>query len=181
MKKLLIFTLLLCCTVRALSYTERNYLQKQASVSSLQEVLILNQQWVTYPAYTDRTGWDTFLGSFKNECILRGEKQLNYQWQVVKATDYMEFERSGNRSVMETPFANNNNAIADLLLAELAEGKGRFIDQLINGVYHSCEMTSWALAAHLNAQQSRRSLPDFKENIIDLTAGDLGSLLAWTY
>ena len=87
MKKLLIFTLLLCCTVRALSYTERNYLQKQASVSSLQEVLILNQQWVTYPAYTDRTGWDTFLGSFKNECILRGEKQLNYQWQVVKATD----------------------------------------------------------------------------------------------
>lgn len=35
----------------------------------------------------------------------------------------MEFERSGNRSVMETPFANNNNAIADLLLAELAEGK----------------------------------------------------------
>lgn len=181
MKKLLIFTLLLCCTVRALSYTERNYLQKQASVSSLQEVLILNQQWVTYPAYTDRTGWDTFLGSFKNECILRGEKQLNYQWQVVKATDYMEFERSGNRSVMETPFANNNNAIADLLLAELAEGKGRFIDQLINGVYHSCEMTSWALAAHLNAQQSHRSLPDFKENIIDLTAGDLGSLLAWTY
>lgn len=181
MKKLLIFTLLLCCTVKALSYTERNYLQKQANVSSLQEVLILNQQWVTYPAYTDRTGWDTFLGSFKNECILRGEKQLNYQWQVVKATDYMEFERSGNRSVMETPFANNNNAIADLLLAELAEGKGRFIDQLINGVYHSCEMTSWALAAHLNAQQSHRSLPDFKENIIDLTAGDLGSLLAWTY
>ena len=105
MKKLLILTILLCCTVRALSYTERNYLQKQASVSSLQEVLILNQQWVTYPAYTDRTGWDTFLGSFKNECILRGEKQLNYQWQVVKATDYMEFERSGNRSVMETPFA----------------------------------------------------------------------------
>ena len=94
MKKLLIFTLLLCCTVKALSYTERNYLQKQANVSSLQEVLILNQQWVTYPAYTDRTGWDTFLGSFKNECILRGEKQLNYQWQVVKATDYMEFERS---------------------------------------------------------------------------------------
>lgn len=82
---------------------------------------------------------------------------------------------------MKTPFANNNNAIADLLLAELAEGKGRFIDQLINGVYHSCEMTSWALAAHLNAQQSHRSLPDFKENIIDLTAGDLGSLLAWTY
>ena len=82
MKKLLIFTLLLCCTVKALSYTERNYLQKQANVSSLQEVLILNQQWVTYPAYTDRTGWDTFLGSFKNECILRGEKQLNYQWNL---------------------------------------------------------------------------------------------------
>lgn len=181
MKKLLIFTLLLCCTVKALSYTERNYLQKTGQRKQFAGSAYIKSTMGHLSCLYRPNRMGHFLGSFKNECILRGEKQLNYQWQVVKATDYMEFERSGNRSVMETPFANNNNAIADLLLAELAEGKGRFIDQLINGVYHSCEMTSWALAAHLNAQQSHRSLPDFKENIIDLTAGDLGSLLAWTY
>ena len=82
---------------------------------------------------------------------------------------------------MEKPFGDNNQAIMQLLLAELAEGKGRFIDQLINGVFHTCEMTSWALSAHLITQPSHRALPDSQFQLIDLTAGDLGGLLSWTY
>lgn len=144
----------------------------------------MDQKWVPYPSYADRAGWDKFLGENKAALIARGEKLLNYPWKVVKATDYIEYERSGNRKIMEDPFGENNNAIADLMMAELAEGKGRFVDQLINGVFQSCEMTSWVLSAHLGAQgaqQSKRSLPDYKEHVIDLTAGDLGSLLSWTY
>lgn len=163
------------------AYEERNLLQQSADLSKLASVLIPNQQWVPYPSYSDRAAWSQFLGEDKGAYIKRGEKMLNYEWKVVKATDYIEFERSGNRRIMEDPFGSNNGAIADLLMAELAEGKGRFIDQLINGVFQSCEMTSWALSAHLSAQHSRRSLPDYKEHVIDLTAGDLGSLLSWTY
>lgn len=181
MKRLaLLFLAFLCATV-TFAYTERNLLQKQADMNSLKDVLVLNQQWVTYPDYTDRAGWDTFLGTFKDEYIRRGEKLLDYQWQVVKATDYLAFERTGNRSMMEKPFGENNNAIIGLLMAELAEGKGRFLDQLANGVFHTCEMTSWALSAHLITQPSSRSLPTYDYPLIDLTSGDLGGLLAWTY
>lgn len=141
----------------------------------------MNQKWVTYPTYTDRAGWDAFLGKHKEQYIRRGEKRLDYQWKVVRATDYLAFERTGNRNAMEDPFDANNKAIADLLLAELAEGKGRFIDQLINGVFHTCEMTSWALAAHLIVQPTNRALPAYDYPVIDLTAGDLGGLLSWTY
>lgn len=150
-------------------------------MNRLKEILVTNQVWVKYPAYSDRQAWDAFLGNYREEAIRRGEKQLDYQWQIVKATDYLAFERTGNRQIMESPFDANNRAIADLLLAELAEGKGRFLDQLINGVFHSCEMTSWALAAHLIVQPSHRSLPSYDYPIIDLTAGDLGGLLSWTY
>lgn len=176
---------LLCLIFWAISpiyaYVERNLLQQAADLAKLESVLVTNQEWVLYPNYTDRSGWDQFLGDYKDEYIKRGEKLLNYEWKVVKATDYIEYERSGNRRIMEDPFGSNNGAIASLLMAELAEGKGRFIDQLINGVYQSCEMTSWVLSAHLSAQHSKRSLPDYKEHVIDLTAGDLGSLLSWTY
>lgn len=176
---------LLCLIFWAISpiyaYVERNLLQQAADLAELESVLVTNQEWVLYPNYTDRSGWNQFLGDYKDEYIKRGEKLLNYEWKVVKATDYIEYERSGNRRIMEDPFGSNNGAIASLLMAELAEGKGRFIDQLINGVYQSCEMTSWALSAHLSAQHSKRSLPDYKEHVIDLTAGDLGSLLSWTY
>lgn len=182
MKKLFLFILLfISIFTQGYAYTERNLLQKEADIARLKEILILNQQWVPYPAYTNRAGWDKLMGENKAQFIKQGEKQLNYQWKVVKATDYIEYERSGNRRIMEDPFGSNNTAIADLLMAELAEGKGRFTDQLINGVFQSCEMTSWVLSAHLSAQQSRRSLPDYKEHVIDLTSGDMGSLLSWTY
>lgn len=164
------------------AYTERDLLQKNADLAHIKAALKMSQQWVSYPDYADRSGWDSFLNAYKNTLIERGNQLLNYEWKVVKATDYIEFERSGDRNIMQTPFGDNNKAIADLLLAELAEGEGRFIDQLINGVFHSCEMTSWALSAHLiSAQHTKRALPDYKDQVIDLTSGDLSSLLSWTY
>ncbi|MDE6215907.1 heparinase II/III family protein [Bacteroides sp.] len=181
MKKLvaLLFVLIYVSAVSA--YTERNLLQKQADMNRLKEVLVLDRKWVTYPDYDDRAGWDAFLGAFKEEYIRRGEKMLDYRWQVVRATDYLAFERTGDRKIMEDPFGANNNAIADLLMAELAEGKGRFIDQLVNGVFHTCEMTSWALSAHIIVQPTQRALPAYDYPVIDLTSGDLGGLLSWTY
>lgn len=176
---LIVLVFLSCFKVAA--YTERNFLQHAASQENLAECLVLNQEWVQYPSYKDREGWSRFLGEYKDEIIKNGESLLGYTWKVVKATDYLEFERSGNREIMERPFDDNNQAIVKLMLAELAEGKGRFIDQLINGVFHSCEMTSWALSAHLVTQPTHRALPTPTYPLIDLTAGDLGALLSWVY
>src|SRR5690606_32911653 len=139
-------------------------------------------QWVPYPNYADRKAWDRMTSTFKDELVRQGETQLNFDWKVVKATDYLAYERNGSRDIMQSPFGENGKALSDLVLAELAEGKGRFLDQIINGVFYHCEMTSWVLSAHLPAfQASGRSLPDFKEHVIDLTAGDMGSLMAWIY
>lgn len=176
---LIVFVFLSCIKVAA--YTERNFLQHVAAQESLAECLVLNQKWVQYPSYKDREGWSRFLGEYKDEIIKNGELLLGYTWKVVKATDYLEFERSGNREIMERPFDDNNQAIVKLMLAELAEGKGRFINQLINGVFHTCEMTSWALSAHLVTQPTHRALPTPTYPLIDLTAGDLGALLSWVY
>lgn len=179
--KRLIIILLLFLTVNMFAYTEKNLLVQKTDIENLKSMLIMNQQWVPYPQYNNRKGWDNLLGDSKADVIKEGEKYLNYQWQVIKATDYLEYERSGNREIMQSPYNKNNQAIVALLMAELAEGKGRFTDQLINGVFHSCEMTSWVLSAHLTAQHSKRVLPDYTEQVIDLGSGNLSSALAWTY
>ncbi|MDE6172625.1 MAG: heparinase II/III-family protein, partial [Bacteroides sp.] len=100
---------------------------------------------------------------------------------VIRATDYLEYERSGERNIMQNPYEANRKAINALMLAELAEGKGRFVDQLANGVFFSCEMTSWVLSAHLVRQTTKRALPDYREQVIDLGSGNYGSMLAWVY
>ena len=176
------FCLLVVAGVSAHAYTERNLLQKAAgSEEQLKEVLVINQKWVPYPAYTDRAGWDELLGTNKENLIRAGEKMLNYGWKVIRATDYLEYERSGERNIMQNPYEANRKAINVLMLAELAEGKGRFIDQLINGAFYSCEMTSWVLSAHLVRQSTKRSLPDYREQVIDLGSGNFGSMLSWVY
>ncbi|MEX6686995.1 heparinase II/III family protein [Danxiaibacter flavus] len=181
MKYLFVFLAILISTTSIASYTERNLLQKEASEQQLRSYILPTDQWVKYPAYSNRIGWDSITGNLKNKIIQDGEAYLNYEWKVVKATDYLEFERSGSRAVMETPFNANNTALGRLVYAELAEGKGRFMEQIINGVWHACEMSSWVLSAHLSAQKSKRSLPDYHEEIIDLGSGQLGSLLSWTW
>jgi hypothetical protein len=163
-------------------FEKRDLLQKKADLSTVKSSLILNQKWVSYPKYNDRKAWDNLTSGVKEEIISKGESALNYEWKVVKASDYLEFERSGNRDIMQNPLNANNTALSNLVLAELAEGKGRFMDQIANGVWQCCEMTSWALSAHIRgAQAENTSLPSYKENIIDLMAGDLGSFLSWTY
>lgn len=181
MKKTLITYILFFFCVGIQAYTERNLLQKEAEKLSLKDVLISNQKWVTYPDYTNRNGWDQLLGNNKPYIISQGEKYLGYKWQVVQATDYLDFERTGTRTTMEKPLNENLTAISSLFLAELAEGKGRFTDQIINGVFHSCEMTSWVLSAHLVIQESHRSMPDHNAQVIDLVSGDTGSMFSWIY
>lgn len=181
MKKTLLFLIALLCFLSARAYTERNILASRASRADLSEMLVPDRKWVTLPAYTDRAGWDALLGNDKAEYIRRGEALLDYEWPRVKATDYLEYERSGNRKIMETPLDANNVAMADLLMAELAEGKGRFIDQLINGVYAAAEMTSWALSAHIPAYNDHRAIQPYDKPVIDLVSGDMGTLYAWVY
>lgn len=181
MKHIPISILFLIIAPISLFAKERNLLAKSVTVERLSFLLLPNQKWVPYPAYTDRSGWDKFTGENKDALIKRGEKKLNYQWRVIKATDYLEYERSGNIHVMENPNSENIIALAEMVLAELAEGKGRFMDQIINGVFYQCERTSWALSAHLPLQLSKRTLPDHTDAVIDLVSGDFGAFLAWTY
>ena len=181
MLRITISIVLLSFFVNAFAYEKRDLLEKKASLNDVRSSIVNKSNWITYPAYSDRKGWDALTGSIKENLIKDGESYLGYTWKVVTATNYLEYERSGSRTAMENPFGANNTALSSLVFAELAEGKGRFLDQIINGVWHSCEMTSWALSAHLPVQKSKRSLPDYREQIIDLTSGDMGSFLSWTW
>lgn len=176
----------ICCmllfTTAMFAYTERNLLQNSVTKEQLKEALVMNGAWIPYPAYSDREGWNSLLNDEDRQTLINaGEKMLDYKWQVIRATDYLEYERSGERNIMQNPYEANRKAINILMMAELAEGKGRFIDQLINGVFFSCEMTSWVLSAHLPRQSTKRSMPDWREQIIDLGSGNYGSMLAWVY
>lgn len=81
----------------ASNYSPRYFLTTKYSKEDVRKAIILNQEWVAFPSYSDRAGWDSFLGDNKNTLIASGEKSLDYTWRFIKPTDYLEFERSGAR------------------------------------------------------------------------------------
>lgn len=178
--KNLLLTLLFAIGTFAVRAEERNLLQHTADRDRVRAALVTGRKWVPYPAYTDRAGWNALTGENREMLTHRGEKGLDFEWKVIRATDYLEFERSGNRKIMEDRNNANLKTLTDLIVAELAEGEGRFIDQIINGAFHLCEMTSWALSAHTKLQHSRRALPEKDDHVIALVSCEAGAILAWT-
>mgnify|MGYP000864739432 CR=1 FL=1 len=158
---------------------ERNILAREAIAVNLPEVMIRDNSWITFPGYRDRIFWESLPPGIRREYISKAEEYLNYDWPVVKATDYLEFIRSGDRR--QQVYSACSDALVSLVMGELAEGKGRFLDQIINGVWYYCEQTWWGWSAHLYFQKASYGLPDVNEPTVDLGVGEVTNNLSFTY
>jgi len=158
---------------------ERNILANEAKAINLAKVMITDNSWNKLPVYKDRQFWEGLPANIKEQYITKAEGYLNYNWPVVKATDYLEFIRSGDRR--QGSYSACSNALISLVMGELVEGKGRFIDQIVNAVWYYSEQTWWGWSAHLSAQKAGFGLPDINDPIIDLGVGEVTANLSWTY
>ena len=148
----------------------------------LRSCIVPHQQWVPYPAYADRVAWEKLMGDAREMYIKKGEAYLDYSWQYVKTSSYLAFEKTGDRMIMQRPYEANIDAVGYLLRAELAEGKGRFIPDLLDGTMCLCEMTTWALSAHLVSHSStHRAVPDNEEPIVELRQSKVAEMLSWIW
>jgi len=151
-------------------------------VKDIAPSLVMNQGWVPYPAYTDRDGWSEILGEYQAPMIRQGEAQLDFQWVTITSDDYMAYELTGDRAVMEDKQEANTDALSRLVIAELADGQGRFIPDIARGVKWFCDAPAWAVSAHLaKYQKSKSPLPDPSDPILALYQGNISQLLSWTY
>ncbi len=155
----------------------RRLLEQTVSYEELGAAIRHRQSWVDYPAYADRESWKNNIDPEMRKIIIgNGERALKHVWKPDLASDYLAFKRTGE---IRTGRANHK-ALQALTIAELAEGEGRFMDAIIDGVWFLCE-TSWIHSAHLSFQQDRSGLPDRNEPTIELVVGDIGAQMAWTY
>ena len=180
-KKTLLLSLLSIWIIIPTQGKERNLLSKSSTEKELVGQLLPGTSWVSFPAYSEREAWDRIPDKYRSLIIQNGEEALDFEWSIIKATDFLEFGRSGNRNIMQHPLFDRRSAMEDLVLAELIEGKGRFLDQIINGIWALSEQTTWALSAHMYLQEAGYGLPDVEEPVIDLIVGEISALFSWTH
>jgi len=192
MRKALFMVLLaLIPAVAGVGRTNRNLLTERYSRADVYKFCDYNLDWVKYPAYSDRAAWDAVPGAIRQATIEAGEKYIGYDWPNILPTMYLEFTRTGDRNVIDVAIAKRLSALRSLFFAELMEGKGRFLDDIINGVFTYCEQTYWGMSAafylyeydeRVSAQSHPETkLPDASNPVIDLTVGDVSSTLSWIW
>ncbi len=142
---------------------------------------MLIKDFKPYASYHDREFWDALPNEIKEKCISAAEKSSQYVFGTVTLTSFLDYKRTGSRTESEKFYNDRNDNLRNLVLGELVEGKGRFMDAILNGTWSICEQTYWGVSAHLAAQKAGIGVPDVNEPTIDLVSGEMANLLAWTY
>lgn len=186
--RLTFFFLFTLIAATAFCQQKRNLLTNNFSRKQVSSFISDSQKWITYPAYNNREAWKRLSEGVKSQSIRKGEQYLDYKWPLTTAKHYLTYSRTGNRAMADDVNREKLNALRTLALAELMEGKGRFLDDLINGVFAFCEQTYWGSPAHLYMHGYEGSianittlLPEENDPIIDLVTGDTAADLAWIW
>lgn len=131
---------------------------------------------------SERDFWDYLSSELKEQIVRNGESYAGFDWGHLLASDYMEFSRSGSRTRYEKIYNLRRCALDHLVLAECVENKGRFLDDIINGIYCILEEGTWCLPAHntLIRDAVQSPLPDYSAPVIDIFAGETAAVLAMT-
>ena len=132
-----------------------------------------------YPKATDREAYEQLPEGLKEEIVKEGEAYLGYEYPVIRATDFMRFKRTGNRVAFEDVYFARRHALCGLVMAECVEHAGRFLDDIINGIFTICEESAWQLPPHNSyiRNEPQYLLPDVTRPVLDLFACETGALL----
>jgi len=152
----------------------RNLLTGSITKEDLSFELAVRDQFTPTPPIGDPF-WKNLDPAFRDELISNGEELLGYDWPSLLARRYMDFDIDGDRSRYGSRYHGRRLAVADLCLAEIIEDEGRFMDDIINGIWLMLEETTWVVPAHSGGDK----LHDKDDLYVDLFSAETAALLAW--
>ena len=158
----------------------RNLLTGSLSEQTLAAALLPAAQWHPYPTIRDRADWEVVPQEIRAAFIQAARQHVGTTWERIPATVTLQFIRNGNRSNYDAINTRQRERLATLVLAEVFENGGRFLDDIANGIWAISEQTFWGSTAHLGMQRAGNGLPDVTEPVVDLFAAETAALLAWT-
>ncbi len=134
-----------------------------------------------YSDISDRQAWDGLPFELKEKIVEAGLKAQSEPWSQLLISDFLEFSKSGNRVRFEDKYFPRRRKLNKLVMAECVENKGRFLDDILDGLYLILEETTWCLPPHTSYERDgkQEALPDVTRQIIDLFQAESGAEVAF--
>jgi hypothetical protein len=149
------------------------------SREQLKEKLVPHEDWNPFPKLADREGWSKADQKMMQSYLKKANTLLDYDWPAIPATKSLLIDRTGDRDQYQAVSFNKREVLGTMLLAEIYENEGRFIDPIINGVWSICEESFWGVPAHLPKTKEYSGLMDVSRPFVDLFAAETATFLAW--
>ena len=174
----LVFAALVVAPIRA--QAPRNLLAGRTSEAQLAAMLVPRDRWHPYPTIDERERWNAVPASIRQSFVQAAERELGAEWGSIPAAVTLRYVRDGDRAQYDNMNARRRTRLATLVMGEVLENKGRFLDEIANGIWAISEQTFWGSTAHLGAQKRGSGLPDVTEPVVELFSAETAALLAWT-
>ena len=124
----------------------------------------------------DDSFWrDSIPTEMRQSYIEYGEQYTGKPWTALPWTVFAENKQTGNRVNYERLCFEKRRQLAALVMAEIMEGKSRFMGDIIDGMGSFCEETWWGIPAHYS-----KAIPLAELQEVDLFNAETASLIVWT-
>lgn len=172
-----LFILFILFAISNIQVTATGLLSSKYSLDDL-KMILQESNSIGIPKINDRASWEKANQSILKSNYNEAMSLINYVWAPIPATTTLMFVRNGNRDMYESISFEKRKALFTFLLAEIYENKGRFMDQILNGVWSICEESYWGVPAHLSQGHGGAGLPDVNDHYVDLFNAETGCILA---
>lgn len=134
------------------------------------------QEFAPFPTASDKYWRKQVPQEMRNDYIHLGEQYLGKPWEAIPDSIFAEFRTNGNRTHYEALSFGIRTQFACLVMAEIMEGKGRFLPSIRQGLHYFMEKEPWwGIPAHYP-----KSRPERKTQPVDLFNAETASMLSWT-
>lgn len=149
------------------------------SKNELSEVLTSYAEWEPFPKLENRKAWEEADHAIMENYLEAANEFIDYDWPYIPATKSLLIDRTGDRDEYQAVSFEKRKILGTMIMAEIYENEGRFIDPIINGVWSICEESFWGVPAHLPKSEEYSGLMDVSRPFVDLFAAETATYLAW--
>lgn len=144
-----------------------------------------------FKLFSDMSGWHfpDAQSEHGKELIALADEALEMEIPQLYASNYRRFNIDGNRRCYEYDYFKRRTMLKKLLVGELVQNDGKYMDKIIDLVWLILEETTWITPPHNNDLSGREDAPNHslgadyegKVKYVDLFSAETGSLLSFVH
>ena len=132
--------------------------------------------FVPFPKAGDKYWQKQVPVAMRNDYIRLGNLYQKKPWNAIPAETFAEFRTNGNRTRYEEASFGIRKQFVCLVMAEIMQGRGRFLPSIRNGLHYFIEKEPWwGIPAHYPKDHPEKDIQP-----VDLFNAETAGMLAWT-